>query len=139
MRPQPEQETVAVEGAYGCSWSNRLEVERNTRSSLSRKGWVCSHYEHPARQGQGKEMTVMPFPETRARQRPRSNGAVCRARPVWKPVILNAWVIQISATVARFRGNERSCRSGSMPLIERRRWARTKGRRVQKLLKCRSK
>jgi len=59
----------------------------------------------------------MPFPETRAVQRPRSNGAVCREMLVWKPVILNAWAIQISATVARFRGNVRSRRSGSMPLI----------------------
>ena len=64
-------------------------------------------------------MTVMPFPETRAVQRPRSNGAVCRAMPVWKTVILNAWAIQISATVARFRGNVRSRRSGSIGLIER--------------------
>ena len=48
---------------------------------------------------------------------PRSNGAVCRAMPVWKPVMLNARAIQISATIARFRGNVRSCRSGSMPLI----------------------
>ena len=63
-------------------------------------------------------MTVMPFPETRVRQRSRSNGAVCRAKPVWIPGILNAWSIQISATVARFRGNVRSRRSGSMPLIE---------------------
>ena len=35
--------------------------------------------------------SVMPFPETRAGQRPRSNGAVCRAMPVWNPGILNAW------------------------------------------------
>jgi len=62
-------------------------------------------------------MTVMPFPETRVRQRPRSNGAVCRAMPIWIPGILNAWSIQISATVARFRGNVRSRKSGSMPLI----------------------
>ena len=59
----------------------------------------------------------MPFPETRAEQRPRSNGAVCRAKPVRIPGILNAWSIQISATVARFRGNVRSRWSGSMPLI----------------------
>ena len=66
-------------------------------------------------------MTVMPFPETRAVQRPRSNGAVCRAMPVWIPGILNAWSIQISATVARFRGNVRSLGSGGMPLIEEQR------------------
>ena len=66
-------------------------------------------------------MTVMPFPETRVRQRPRSNGAVCRAMPILIPAILNAWSIQNSATVARFRGNVRSYRSGSMPLIEEQR------------------
>jgi len=37
--------------------------------------------------------------------------------PIWIPGILNAWSIQISATVARFRGNVRSRKSGSMPLI----------------------
>lgn len=67
-------------------------------------------------------MTVMPFPETRVRQWPRSNGAVCRAMPIWNPVILNAWAIQISATVVRFRGIVRSRRSGSMPLIEGESW-----------------
>ena len=60
-------------------------------------------------------------------QRPRSNGAVCREMLVWKPVILNAWAIQISATVARFRGNVRSCWSGGMPLIERHSIPSTKG------------
>ena len=64
----------------------------------------------------------MPFPETRAGQRPRSNGAVCRAMPVWVPGILNVWPIQILASVARFRGNVRSCRSGSTPQIEEERW-----------------
>ena len=61
--------------------------------------------------------SVLPFPETRAEQRPRSNGAVCRAMPVWIPGILNVRSIQILATVARFRGCVRSRRSGSMPLI----------------------
>ena len=60
---------------------------------------------------------VMPFPKTQVEMSPRSNRGACRATPVWKPVILNAWSIQISATVARFRGNVRSRWSGSMPLI----------------------
>jgi len=64
----------------------------------------------------------MPFPETRAGQRSRSNGADCRAMPFWIPGILNAWAIQISATVARFRGNVRSYRSGSTPQIEGAKW-----------------
>ena len=61
---------------------------------------------------------VMPFPKTQVEMSPRSNRGACRATLVWKPVILNDWAIQISATAARFRGNVRSCRSGSMPLIE---------------------
>ena len=75
----------------------------------------------------------MPFPETRAGQRPRSNGAVCRAMPVWIPGILNAWSIQISANVARFRGNVRSRRSGSMPLIEWQTQLPTKGYESRKM------
>ena len=61
--------------------------------------------------------SVMPFPKTQAGKFPYSNGAICRAMPVWKTVILNARAIQISENVARFRGRVRSCRSGSMPLI----------------------
>ena len=59
----------------------------------------------------------MPFLETQVEMSPFSNKAHCRAMPVWIPGILNDRSIQISATVARFRGNVRSCRSGSMPLI----------------------
>jgi hypothetical protein len=59
----------------------------------------------------------LPFSETQVEMFPCSNEAHCRARPIWIPGILNAWSIQISATVARIRGNVRSCRSGSMPLI----------------------
>lgn len=63
-------------------------------------------------------LPVMPFPKTQAEMYPRSNGAACRVKPVWKQSILNVWSIQILATVACFRGNVRSCRSGSMPLVE---------------------
>ncbi len=72
---------------------------------------------------------VMPFPKTQVEMSPRSNRGACRATPVWKPVILNDWAIQISASVARFRGNVRSCRAGSTPQIEKERIPGTRSQR----------